>query len=571
MNIFDQINTIPLETILTGVGVAFKPVGNTLCLLENGNETDGWKWDIINWNVTDFVGKRAFGDRITFVMRYKNISKHDAVIWFRDTFHLIDDKKESSYEDSPQRLFPITQEQNMETTNEVKTDMLAKWNSFSSLNGEQIAYIKSREIDPEKVKKYIKNNSGYVSCAIYDLTGLISIQNRSVKEKKFIIEKGSNSRGCFLSDINKEVKLVYVVEWMFDFLTLAQHGVNVIGLKSAKDGLDVVRAFYARGYKIVLIPDADEAGQYMVKEFSDIKYSLLDLSVYEVKDINELATELKCGDGIIDLIESDRTREPINIDWAFEKLGTIQHVFQNNGWRLGTSSPFPLLDKYTQGIIKGKVYTIGGYSNTGKSQFSYEYAQYFLKQWKKVMYFSVEVDTGLLLAYIAKAYYKQNFQDILSGKLVLNKEYFKNLYLYDGISNLDIIIKTIELEKPDVVFLDFVQNLNCPGASEYEKMTKIAVDVQQMAIRNNMVVFSLSQVNNDSRNKDGASTTLKWSGSLFASTDVIFILFEEEWSLKLSITKNKFWKKNKTFDLKIDFETGNIVLNENYLGWNNSI
>lgn len=145
-------------------------------------------------------------------MRYKNISKHDAVIWFRDTFHLIDDKKESSYEDSPQRLFPITQEQNMETTNEVKTDMLAKWNSFSSLNGEQIAYIKSREIDPEKVKKYIKNNSGYVSCAIYDLTGLISIQNRSVKEKKFIIEKGSNSRGCFLSDINKEVKLVYVVE-----------------------------------------------------------------------------------------------------------------------------------------------------------------------------------------------------------------------------------------------------------------------------------------------------------------------------------------------------------------------
>ncbi len=167
------------------------------------------------------------------------------------------------------------------------------------------------------------------------------------------------------------------------------------------------------------------------------------------------------------------------------------------------------MDKYTQGIIKGKVYTIGGYSNTGKSQFSYEYAQYFLKQNKKVMYFSVEVDTGLLLGYIAKAYYKHNFNEILSGKLVLNKEYFKNLFLYDGISNLDTIIKTIELEKPDVVFLDFVQNLNCPGASEYEKMTKIAVDIQQMAIRNNMVVFSLSQVNNDSRNKDGASTTLK--------------------------------------------------------------
>ena len=103
-------------------------------------------------------------------MRYKNISKHDAVIWFRDTFHLIDDKKESPYEDSPMQLFPITQEKNMETTTEVKTDMLAKWNSFSSLNGEQIAYVSSREIDYEKVRKYVKNNYGYVSCAIYDLT-----------------------------------------------------------------------------------------------------------------------------------------------------------------------------------------------------------------------------------------------------------------------------------------------------------------------------------------------------------------------------------------------------------------
>ena len=59
-----------------------------------------------------------------------------------------------------------------------------------------------------------------------------------------MIEKGTNSKGVFITDIDKSVRKVYVVEGMFDFLSLAQYFPNVIGLKSAKDGTDVVKAFY---------------------------------------------------------------------------------------------------------------------------------------------------------------------------------------------------------------------------------------------------------------------------------------------------------------------------------------
>lgn len=90
------------------------------------------------------------------------------------------------------------------------------------------------------------------------------------------------------------------------------------------------------------------------------------------------------------------------------------------------------------------------------------------------------------------------------------------------------------------MFLDFIQGFDCHGASEYEKMTKLATEIQQMAIRNNIVVFTLSQVNNDSRNKDGGSVTLKGSGALFASSDVIMILSEDGGEVKLTIAKNKF-------------------------------
>lgn len=90
------------------------------------------------------------------------------------------------------------------------------------------------------------------------------------------------------------------------------------------------------------------------------------------------------------------------------------------------------------------------------------------------------------------------------------------------------------------MFIDYVQGINCPGSSEYERLSKLALDMQQMAIRNDIVVFSISQVNNESRSKDGVSSTLKGSGGLFSSSDVIFILYEESGIIKLDITKNKF-------------------------------
>lgn len=79
---------------------------------------------------------------------------------------------------------------------EVKAKIQSKWDSFEELSVQQIAYLESRAIDYEKVKKYIRRNGEYVACGIYDLSGLISIQNRTASstDKRFMIEKGSNSK-----------------------------------------------------------------------------------------------------------------------------------------------------------------------------------------------------------------------------------------------------------------------------------------------------------------------------------------------------------------------------------------
>jgi len=114
-----------------------------------------------------------------------------------------------------------------------------------------------------------------------------------------------------------------------------------------------------------------------------------------------------------------------------------------------------------QGIIEGKVYTIGAYSGHGKSTLSYEYASYFVKQRKKVLYFSVEVDSGLLLSYIARNFYKVPHKSIMDRQHKINANDFDTLYIYDNVRDLETMSKIVMEEKPDYVFIDYAQGVRC--------------------------------------------------------------------------------------------------------------
>jgi hypothetical protein len=60
----------------------------------------------------------------------------------------------------------------------------------------------------------------------------------------------------------------------------------------------------------------------------------------------------------------------------------------------------------------------------------------------------------------------------------------------------------VEQIKPDYLFIDFIQSIRHIGVNEYDRITNLAIDMQELAIKTNITIFSLSQVNNDSRNSD---------------------------------------------------------------------
>ncbi len=260
--------------------------------------------------------------------------------------------------------------------------------------------------------------------------------------------------------------------------------------------------------------------------------------------------------------------QKIKHDWSFDKavISLNRYMEGKRNGMLGIPSPYPTIDKMTSGIIRGKVYTIAGYSNTGKSKFSYNYVNHFLNAGKKVIFFSLEVDSGMVLWNLCCNRYNKDFND-LQLEDIAQKD-FDNLYIYDTAYDIADIATITEQIKPDIIFIDFVQNVQCQGSSEYERMSMIARDMQQLAIQYDVTVFSLSQLSNsagkDVTRGDSSFIPLKGAGELYASSDVIFLLIPV-WvnQISMSIIKNKYGRKEDGIFFTTNFSKWTFVLEAN--------
>ncbi len=136
----------------------------------------------------------------------------------------------------------------------------------------------------------------------------------------------------------------------------------------------------------------------------------------------------------------------------------------------------------------------------------------------------------------------------------------KKIEIIDDKYSLSEIIAYTEMRKPDMIVIDFVQNIRADGKSEYERMTTIATELQQLAINQKIAIFDLSQVSNEwSKYMQGDAIPSKGSGALVASADVWLVLKREKGEsdkIVLHIAKNKFWQNWKSIDYDVDFSRG---------------
>lgn len=245
-----------------------------------------------------------------------------------------------------------------------------------------------------------------------------------------------------------------------------------------------------------------------------------------------------------------------------DKFSEIREQY-NKHWALGYSSSIKEVDKYTQWIVIWSVFMIAAYSNVWKSSLAYLYVCKLLKRGKTVTFFSLEVTEWILMSHLLRCYYNKTIEEVMHPDFVYDFEDFQNLTIYDNKRKMGDIEKIVKATTPDVVFIDFVQNVDIEGGGEYEKMTNAAIRIQKMAIENKVTVFNISQVNNTSKDTK-QNMQPKGSGALFASSDVILWIYRDNGELKASLVKNKYWPFDKSFLINADFERLQFGITEDF-------
>ena len=548
MKTVDQVKTLEVEDILRALQIKFSLNNWTFSLYE-WNKLTGW-WKASNdGKFTDFSNKwRASWDRITFVEQYLQCSRYEALTWFEETFNIQNEFK------------PIS--------NPIKDE----WDGLSSLSQAQIDYLTDRLIDYEKVKAFVKNNWWKLALRIRDfLWTTISMQSRAITGDgwwRYYVKANTDSDWIFFEGIDQDKSSLIVVEGFTDFLSIRQYTTNVVWLLNAGNlkQLDYIKKLSEK-YTIYFCPDNDESWEKTVESFNKlwIKHHLFSLDGYWVKDVNDLL-KFWIEEKILNTIFNESKWPPSNLGEAKSSAMGYETMYRDNWNRLWFPSWYTAIDKYTDWFIKGKVYMIMAYSNVGKTRFAYSLVRNLIESWKKINFYSLEVDVWMLFIEMMwalngwdRAETFDNIRDIDISK------FEENLSVYDSVRSLESLEEHIRKEKPDIAIIDFVQNIEYPW-NEYAKMTEIALRIQKLAILTWTTIIQLSQVSNESRFADWWDILPKGSWALFASTDVILTLWWRDNQRFLTIWKNKFWKALVNFVMDIDYAKCNFILSEDVLG-----
>ena len=221
---------------------------------------------------------------------------------------------------------------------------------------------------------------------------------------------------------------------------------------------------------------------------------------------------------------------------------TFKQITESKTERLITG--FNDLDTVLSGVEKGNLIVIGGRPSMGKTAFMTSILYNFLKQDKKCLVFSLEMGISQylkrLIAQVGEIdLFSLNDSEFLDDR---KKEEIKtaldiissfDLSIFDDTYKLDEICKKIETEKPEYVFIDYLQLLEIPHKKQRsEAITNIMLDLKQIAKENNCIIFISSQLSRalETRyDKRPMLSDLRESGDIENISDVVMFIYREEY------------------------------------------
>lgn len=220
---------------------------------------------------------------------------------------------------------------------------------------------------------------------------------------------------------------------------------------------------------------------------------------------------------------------------------------------------FSDLDKNLH-ITGGDMVVIGGYASAGKTAFALQLAFHIAKT-RRVGFFSYETSVDKLHDRVVACQALASYQKIMSDEL--EKPDFEQVYELRGpltaprmefletggwtVSNIGSYAMARHY---DVIVVDYLQKIAASGRgrqlSEFERVSQVSSDLQQLGRRTGKVIVALSQLSRPDQAKKKAPTmaSLRQSGQIEQDADVVMLLYKEDdldpaSKRNLDIAKNK--------------------------------
>lgn len=219
---------------------------------------------------------------------------------------------------------------------------------------------------------------------------------------------------------------------------------------------------------------------------------------------------------------------------------------------------FSRLDE-TLHVTGGDMVVIGGYASAGKTAFALQLAFHIAGK-KRVGFFSYETSADKLMDRTVACQTMTNYGRIMSDAMEkpdLDQVYDMRQQL--RASQLELLetagmtvsgIGSYAMARHyDVIVVDYLQKIPAAGRgrmlSDYERVSQVSNDLQQLGRRTGKVVIALSQLSRpDGEGKAPTMSSLRQSGQIEQDADVVLLLYKEypkeTYSRRcLDIAKNK--------------------------------
>lgn len=276
------------------------------------------------------------------------------------------------------------------------------------------------------------------------------------------------------------------------------------------------------------------------------------------------------ADGILEGIvsayneESGEVDADIRINAAMQRFRSAQKKNAAKGG-VGMRTGFDLFQGDYIVYQPGHLWVVGAWTSHGKTAFMVEAVNRFFTENPKgkQAVFSTEMTEEQNIARSLANLSGVNANVILSGQMLdnhkerveANAEWLlsKNLFIHSKLRNIDDIMAQCRKLKyaggVDLVWIDFIQNVTRPGTkNQYDMMSQIAKDLQNLAHDLQCTIVCLSQLPNHAGREDSGILEFKGAGEIAAACDVGVLMKrskDDERVILFDIRKNRHGKCGK--------------------------